>query len=102
MSIRVSSNAQIAESEDGSYLDVTIENHLPCVSNFHLVFNKYLVMLQDLPVDQVTVVLAGRDKERLSFSASTQRLLAGLTSLRLFCAVGVLMFGFLSIMLLPD
>jgi hypothetical protein len=34
ISIRVSSDAKIAESEDGSYLDVAVQNHLPCVSNF--------------------------------------------------------------------
>ena len=33
MSIRVSSDAKIAEAEDGSFLDVTIQNHLPCVSS---------------------------------------------------------------------
>lgn len=31
MSIRVSSDAKIADNEDGSFLDVTVQNHLPCV-----------------------------------------------------------------------
>lgn len=31
ISIRVSSDAKIADNEDGSFLDVTIQNHLPCV-----------------------------------------------------------------------
>ncbi|KIM80718.1 hypothetical protein PILCRDRAFT_821974 [Piloderma croceum F 1598] len=70
IAIRVSSDAKIAEAEDGSFLDVTVQNHLPC----------------ELPIDQVTVVLAGRDKERLNFSASAERLAQGLTPLRLFCA----------------
>jgi hypothetical protein len=95
MSICVSSDAKIAEAEDGSFLDVTVRNHLPCVSTFALIFTTSLVVSQELPIDQVSVVLTGRDKERLSFSASAERLALGLTSLRLFCAVGVLMHSLL-------
>lgn len=31
LSIRISSNARIAKSQDGSFLDVMVQNHLPCV-----------------------------------------------------------------------
>jgi hypothetical protein len=91
IAIRVSSDAEIAEVEDGSFLDVTVQNHLPCVSTFKIISTTSLVVPQELPIDQVTVVLAGRDKERLNFSASAERLAQGLTPLRLFCAVSVLM-----------
>jgi hypothetical protein len=36
MSIHVSSDAKPAEAEDGSFLDVTIQNHLPCVSSIYV------------------------------------------------------------------
>jgi hypothetical protein len=93
IAIRVSSDAKIAEAEDGAFLDVTVQNHLPCVSTSDIIFTMSLVVSQELPVDQVTVVLAGRDKERLNFSASAERLAQGLTPLRLFCAVSVLMYS---------
>lgn len=32
LKIQVLENARIAETRDGSYLDVTVQNHLPCVS----------------------------------------------------------------------
>lgn len=31
MAVRVSSEAKLAETEDGSFLEVTINNNLPCV-----------------------------------------------------------------------
>ena len=32
ISIKVSGDAKTAEAEDGSFLEVTVQNHLPCVS----------------------------------------------------------------------
>ena len=32
LTIRVANEAKVADAEDGSFLDVTIQNHLPCVS----------------------------------------------------------------------
>jgi trafficking protein particle complex subunit 10 len=93
IAMRVSSDAKIAEAEDGSFLDVTVQNHLPCVSTFKNIFTTSLVVSQELPIDHITVVLAGRDKERLNFSASAERLAQGPTPLRLFCAVSVLMYS---------
>ncbi|KII88634.1 hypothetical protein PLICRDRAFT_110377 [Plicaturopsis crispa FD-325 SS-3] len=68
-SIRVSANASPADTEDGSLLDVTVENRLPC----------------DVTVDDIAVVLTGRDAERLRFSTSTKTLAPGKTTLQLFC-----------------
>jgi hypothetical protein len=31
LSIQVSSDARLADSEDGSFLNITVRNHLPCV-----------------------------------------------------------------------
>lgn len=89
MSIRVSTHAKISDNEDGSFLNVTIQNHLPCVSFKHSFRGQIPTFLQELPVDQVTVVLAGPAKERLRFSADIERIAIGQTSLTLFCAVSM-------------
>lgn len=33
LTIRVANEAKVADAEDGSFLDITIHNHLPCVSD---------------------------------------------------------------------
>ncbi|KAG6825950.1 hypothetical protein H0H92_001746 [Tricholoma furcatifolium] len=69
VSLKVSPNAQIAETKDGCYLDVTIHNHLPC----------------DLGVDEFNVVLAGKDAEKCTFLTPLKGLASGKTKLTLFC-----------------
>ncbi|KAG5732737.1 Trafficking protein particle complex subunit 10 [Termitomyces sp. T112] len=69
VTLKVSPNARIAETKDGCFLDVTTQNHLPCV----------------LPADAINVVLAGRDSERCTFSAPVTGLPPGKTTLTLFC-----------------
>ncbi|KAF8229518.1 hypothetical protein L208DRAFT_1439127 [Tricholoma matsutake] len=71
VSIEVSTNARIAETEDGCYLDVTILNRLPCI----------------LPADEVSVVILGRDSERAMFSLPVQDLAPGKTRLTMFCPI---------------
>ncbi|KAF5386686.1 hypothetical protein D9615_001912 [Tricholomella constricta] len=69
VSLQVSSNARIAETKDGCFLDVTVHNRLPCV----------------LHADEISIVLAGRDSERCRFSAPLETLQCGKTELTLFC-----------------
>ncbi|KAF9009438.1 trafficking protein particle complex subunit 10 [Cyathus striatus] len=64
----VSSNARLADTRDGSYLDATVHNHLPC----------------NLPAGEVGVLIAGRD-EKYRFSASVNSLEPGTTNVELFC-----------------
>jgi hypothetical protein len=42
IAICVSNDAKIAEAEDGSFLDVTVQNHLPCVSTIQAHFHNIL------------------------------------------------------------
>jgi hypothetical protein len=44
-------------------------------------------MSQPLLVDEVSVLLKGRDAEQLKFASATQVLVPGKTSLQLFCPV---------------
>ncbi|KAF7983988.1 hypothetical protein HWV62_17458 [Athelia sp. TMB] len=69
INIGAAGDAQLAETEDGSFLEVTISNKLPC----------------NLPVEEVLVTLSGPDHHRLTYSASTSSLASGKSSLTLFC-----------------
>ncbi|EIM89936.1 uncharacterized protein STEHIDRAFT_92528 [Stereum hirsutum FP-91666 SS1] len=70
ISLRIATpNARLAESKDGSFLDVTVRNRLPC----------------DMPVDEIAVVLTGRESERLIFSTEASTLPPGTTTFSLFC-----------------
>ncbi|KAF7304837.1 hypothetical protein MKEN_01197800 [Mycena kentingensis (nom. inval.)] len=69
LSIQVEPTAKPAGNKDGSYLDIVITNRLPCA----------------IPIDQIVTVLAGRDSERLRFSASIESLPPGKTDMTLFC-----------------
>lgn len=48
---------------------------------------RFLILPQLLPADEVTVVLGGRDAERLKFMAPIEGLAPGKTELVLFCPV---------------
>ncbi|KIP08175.1 hypothetical protein PHLGIDRAFT_88626 [Phlebiopsis gigantea 11061_1 CR5-6] len=63
-------DATLADGRDGSMLHVKVNNQLPC----------------DIPIDEVTVVLAGRDGERLTFSEQVKFLPPGLSAFALFCS----------------
>ncbi|THH18490.1 hypothetical protein EW146_g2511 [Bondarzewia mesenterica] len=70
ISIRISSlDAKLADSKDGSFIDATVHNRLPC----------------DIPLDEISVTLKGRGSERLVFNAKLHTLAAGVTTLSLFC-----------------
>ncbi|KAH8829685.1 trafficking protein particle complex subunit 10 [Flagelloscypha sp. PMI_526] len=69
VTVEVTKTAIVAEDMDGTSLDVTLDNHLPC----------------PLPIDQVQVVLAGPGAERLRYSLPSDPLLPGKTTLRLHC-----------------
>ncbi|KAA1469549.1 hypothetical protein DENSPDRAFT_857972 [Dentipellis sp. KUC8613] len=70
LSIRIPErNARLADTQDGSYLDVSLRNRLPC----------------DLPMDEITVTLIGRESERLQFRSDVQSLKPGNSIITLFC-----------------
>ncbi|KIK59816.1 hypothetical protein GYMLUDRAFT_261811 [Collybiopsis luxurians FD-317 M1] len=71
LKVRVSSSAILDETRDGSYLEVTIQNFLPC----------------SIPTSEVSVVLTGRDSERFKFAAPNESLTPGKTKLKLFCPI---------------
>ncbi|KAF8810122.1 hypothetical protein BYT27DRAFT_7135471 [Phlegmacium glaucopus] len=51
--VQISPDARLAETRDGTYLDVTISNHLPCV----------------FPADDIIVTVAGRDSTKFTYSS---------------------------------
>ncbi|PPQ67646.1 hypothetical protein CVT25_012674 [Psilocybe cyanescens] len=53
MTIRVANQAKLAETRDGSYLDVVVTNNLPCA----------------FPVDEISVVISGRDSEKFRYAS---------------------------------
>ncbi|KAF8968386.1 trafficking protein particle complex subunit 10 [Flammula alnicola] len=70
LTIRVSSNAKLAETRDGSYLDVYVTNYLPCV----------------FPVDEISVLVTGRESEKFRYvSPVTEGCLPGKSTFTLFC-----------------
>ncbi|KAK7467047.1 hypothetical protein VKT23_004109 [Stygiomarasmius scandens] len=69
LSVRASSLAALAETRDGSFLDITVHNNLPC----------------SLPVDEISVSLIGRDSERQKFCAAVDSLKPGISQIKLFC-----------------
>lgn len=88
MSIQVSLTAKLAGDKDGSFLDVVIHNHLPCVTLFALVPRFIdLSLNQAVPIDEIVAILSGRDSERLRFSASSDAIPPGKTEVTLFCPV---------------
>ncbi|KAF7322882.1 hypothetical protein HMN09_00067600 [Mycena chlorophos] len=69
LSIRAESSARSAGDKDGSFLNVVVNNRLPC----------------PLPLDKIVAILAGRDSERLNFSATVESVASGKTEITLFC-----------------
>lgn len=69
VSVSVSDRARLAKTRDGSYLDVTLRNLLPC----------------SFPADEIIVILSGRDAEKIRFTSTVEGLPPGKTSLALFC-----------------
>ncbi|PPR03937.1 hypothetical protein CVT26_001142 [Gymnopilus dilepis] len=53
MSIKVSEHAKLAETRDGSYLDVVVTNNLPCA----------------FPIDEISATVTGRDSEKFRYAA---------------------------------
>ncbi|THU92186.1 hypothetical protein K435DRAFT_829706 [Dendrothele bispora CBS 962.96] len=71
ISTQVSSSATLAETRDGMYLDATVYNSLPC----------------SLPIDEISVILTGRDSERQRFSIAVESLNPGTSQIRMFSPV---------------
>ncbi|KAF8626389.1 hypothetical protein AX15_005037 [Amanita polypyramis BW_CC] len=69
--VKIADKVRIAGSEDGVYLDITIQNHLPC----------------NVPIDEITTCVSGRDPESLLFSAKVNELTIGRTTIALFCPI---------------
>ncbi|KAG6845701.1 hypothetical protein H0H87_004962 [Tephrocybe sp. NHM501043] len=68
-SLKVFPDARIAETKDGCFLDVTVQNQLPCL----------------LPVNEISVFLTGKDSEQCTFSTTLSGIPSGKTDLTLFC-----------------
>ncbi|KAF8831376.1 hypothetical protein HHX47_DHR1000473 [Lentinula edodes] len=71
LKVQVSSDASLDESRDGSYVEVTVHNHLPC----------------PIPISEVSILLAGRDLERFRFTSANESLAPGKSKLKLFCPI---------------
>ncbi|KAH7889469.1 trafficking protein particle complex subunit 10 [Phlebopus sp. FC_14] len=69
VSIRVASVARYSDDEDLLSLDATVHNYLPC----------------DIVIDEVSVMLVGRDASRLKFSVNIDKLFPGKNDLILAC-----------------
>ncbi|KAJ3509402.1 hypothetical protein NLJ89_g5241 [Agrocybe chaxingu] len=70
LTVKVSTSARLADVRDGSYLDVTVTNHLPCV----------------LPADEISVLVTGRDPEKFRYvSTITEGCPPGPSTYTLFC-----------------
>ncbi|KAL0580266.1 hypothetical protein V5O48_001771 [Marasmius crinis-equi] len=67
--IEVASLAELAGEKDGSYLEATVSNRLPC----------------PLSVTDIRVVLTGQDSEKLEYGFGPYELAPGKSRLRLFC-----------------
>ncbi|KZV72948.1 hypothetical protein PENSPDRAFT_628128 [Peniophora sp. CONT] len=62
--------SRLADDEDGCYLDVVVENHLPCA----------------LPTTDISISLNGPDGQDLTFHSPLDQLTPGANSISLFCA----------------
>ncbi|KAM6500907.1 Trafficking protein particle complex subunit 10, TRAPPC10 domain containing protein [Amanita muscaria] len=71
--VRIAGAVKLANSRDGFYLDVKVDNRLPC----------------DIPIDEVTLVMSGRDSgsRALSSESKVKNIPTGQTILTLFCPV---------------
>ncbi|KDR81848.1 hypothetical protein GALMADRAFT_240099 [Galerina marginata CBS 339.88] len=70
LSIQVSSNARLAETRDGSYVDVVVTNYLPC----------------QFPVDEISVLVTGRESDKFRYvSEITSGCPPGKSLFTLFC-----------------
>jgi hypothetical protein len=88
ISISVAGDAKTCDSEDGSFLEITLQNRLPCVSDHcHTPLCNQANKLQALPVNRVSVILTGRDAEQIIYTTAAQQLDPGKTTLTLFCPV---------------
>ncbi|KAG2020812.1 hypothetical protein CC2G_006114 [Coprinopsis cinerea AmutBmut pab1-1] len=69
LSVQIAKKAILAPDKDGSILDVTIHNDLPCA----------------FPADEIVVTLSGRDFERFQFTTSIETLPPGKSKVSLLC-----------------
>ncbi|KAF5365787.1 hypothetical protein D9758_003260 [Tetrapyrgos nigripes] len=69
ISVQVSPTATLARIKDGSYLEATIHNRLPCA----------------LPIEEISVILSGKDADRQRFSVTANSLNPGASKVTLFC-----------------
>ncbi|KAF8911173.1 trafficking protein particle complex subunit 10 [Gymnopilus junonius] len=71
ISIKVSSHAKLAETWDGSFVDVVVTNHLPCA----------------FPVDEISVIVIGRDSEKFRYTSKVPSgCPSGKSTFTLFCS----------------
>ena len=91
ISISVSKrDAKLAGTRDGALLEVVVNNALPCVRTlFSRSRECSLTLVQPIPIEEITVLVSGRENSRLTFSESVETLPPGRTTLELFCPVSV-------------
>lgn len=82
-------SGRIAVNQDGCFLDVIVENLLPCVcySSTFFCAHLYSQLEKDLSIDEFILALTGRNYERVKFSAAKVTAKPGRSSLTLFCSV---------------
>ncbi|EKM83061.1 hypothetical protein AGABI1DRAFT_118454 [Agaricus bisporus var. burnettii JB137-S8] len=68
-SIEIMPEVDLAESQDGAYINPTVTNRLSC----------------SLPIDDITVTVTGRESEKYEFTAPATVISPGCNALRLFC-----------------
>ncbi|KAF9452305.1 hypothetical protein P691DRAFT_805187 [Macrolepiota fuliginosa MF-IS2] len=69
LSLEITPDAELAETQDGIYIDLRVMNKLPC----------------NLSIDDTTVTVTGREPEKYKFTAPASDLVRGKNALRLFC-----------------
>ena len=59
----------------------------------NLILYNHSASPKDLPIDEVSVTLAGHDTEALKFASAASSLKPGKTNVRLFCPVSTILLG---------
>jgi trafficking protein particle complex subunit 10 len=81
---------QLAQTQDGSFLNVVVQNHLPCVCHTAVAaFIVGLIFAQQVSIDSIRVVLVGTESERMVFSGAETSLTPGSNVVEVSCTVGI-------------
>lgn len=87
--VQLSPNARLAETRDGSYVDITISNYLPCVSIYASMTYFSNIFWKMFPADNIIVIVAGPGSTKFTYSSPIPNgCPPGKSGLTLFCPVG--------------